>query len=131
MTFLLAVISIAGCSNRVSRPNDLPELHPCTFTITQDGDPLDGAYVSLIPMEETNAKYQTSSVTNHEGKAAFATYGFNGVPAGKYKVCVRKVVGEEDGEYQAVEPLYSDAEYTPHEIEITGKKMSAVSFDVR
>ena len=127
---LIAAMSITGCGKNNSRPSDLPQLFPCVLTITQEGNPLDGAYVTLIPMEESNAKYQASSVTNKSGEATIVTYGFDGVPAGKYKVCVRKVVGEEDREYQLVEPKYSDPLNTPHEIEIIGKKMPPASFDV-
>ena len=86
----------------------------------------------LIPMEGTQAKYQASANTDSSGKATLVTYGFDGVPAGKYKVCVRRVVSDENtgAEFQTVEREYSDPERTPHEIEITNKKMPPASFDV-
>ena len=130
IAIVITALSITGCGSNNSRPSDLPQLYPCVLTVTQEGNPLSGAYVTLIPMEESNAKYQASSVTDNEGKATIITYGFDGVPAGKYKVCVRKVVGDENREYQLVEPKYSDSKNTPHELEITGKQMPPASFDV-
>lgn len=126
---LLTGLAAMGCSDR-QRPGDLPKLYPCELTITQEGTPLSGANVTLFPAEETNAKYQASSITNSEGKATLKTYGFDGIPAGKYKVCVRKVIGEENAEYQTVERQYSDSDKTPHEIEIIGGKTFQTSLDV-
>ncbi|MDR1957446.1 MAG: hypothetical protein LBQ54_00080 [Planctomycetaceae bacterium] len=75
-----------------------------------------------------------------------STYGYEGTPLGKYKVVVTKniqdnlvyaesstgtkeVVGWTS--YRTVEPNFSDAKTTPHEIEITGKdKKFEVTFDV-
>jgi hypothetical protein len=141
---LVAAVTLTGC-NKSNRPSDLPPLYPCAMTIIQDGNPLGGATVSLVPLEEANAKYQASSITDESGTAVITTYGFDGVPAGRYKVCVWKTLIEgveqyQDNygetvsttgtEYRTVETQYSDAETTPHEIEITGKKLSPKTFDV-
>lgn len=141
---ICVVAFIIGCG-RSSRPSDLPPLYPCAVIVTQDGQPLDGAVVDFVAVDAANAKYQASSVTDANGKAVVTTYGYNGVPAGRYKVCVWKTVIEgvtqvvnNDGElvdtmgaeYRTVEPQYSNAETTPLEIEITGKKMPPTSFDV-
>jgi hypothetical protein len=144
--FALIAIVFTGCGKNDSRPKDLPPLHPCTVTITQDGKPLDGAVVQFAAVDAENKKYQASSMTDAEGHVVMKTYGFDGVPAGKYKVCVWKTVVEgvtshqnSDGEmvdtvgteYKTVEPQYADAKTTPHEIEITGKeKKVEQTFDV-
>ena len=142
---LLTIPFIIGCGGDSSRPKDLPPLFPCVVTITQDGQPLGGATVSFDPVDTGNAKYQASSITDDTGKAVATTYGFEGVPAGKYKVCVRKTLVEpgkqiRDGygdlvdapgtEYRTVDPKYSYADSTPHEIEIVGKGTPPASFDV-
>ena len=144
ITLIVATLSVTGCSND-SRPNDLPPLFPCKITITQEGTPLGGATVTLEPQGMENTKYRSSSVTDDTGKAVLCTYGFPGVPAGKYKVCVVKYVIEDikqftnrDGElvnddgieYRTVKALYSDTKTTPHEIEITNKNTPLMSFDV-
>ncbi|MDR1959325.1 MAG: hypothetical protein LBQ54_09865 [Planctomycetaceae bacterium] len=142
---VLTAVSTIGCK-KDNRPEDMPPLFSCVITVVLEGTPLDEAAVSFVPVEGTDAKYRAVGVTNAEGKATMKTYGFDGAPAGKYKVTVRKLVVEEgptitnsDGEevtahgaeYQAVERKYMDAKTTPHEIEITaGKKTHEVTFDV-
>jgi hypothetical protein len=140
---ILSLSLFSGCTDS-SRPKDLPQLHPCTLTFTQDGKPLDGAVIALVPTGETVGKYQASTVTNAAGKAAFSTYGFSGVPAGRYKVTVKKNIesdleyGKDDyGDqiviggttYRLVEPKYSSAETTPFEIDIPLTKSTTLSFD--
>lgn len=145
ISLTLIIISFTGCGRNDSRPKDLPPLVPCAVTITQDGQPLSGATVSFVPVDAAAAKYQASAITDDTGKAVATTYGFNGVPVGKYKVCVWKTLTEGvtqvmDGygdmvdspgiEYRTVELLYSDSQTTPLEIEITSKKTPLMSFDV-
>ena len=146
LIILTGIVVLTGCAKNDSRPKDLPPLFACYLTITQGGSPLAGATVNLISIDGTNAKYQASSITDANGKAVVTTYGFNGVPAGKYKVCVRKTVVEgvtkvtdsygdlvdsPGTEYRTVDPLYSDEKTTPHEIEIVEQKApQSASFDV-
>jgi hypothetical protein len=150
-TFIVAAIIVistlaSGCSRNDDRPTDLPSLFPCTITVTQDGVPLAGATVSLV--SSTEAKYRSSSITDEKGNASMITYGFPGVPEGKYKVTVRKeimddmVYGENQstGEknaliryktYRTVDPTYSSANHSPYEIEITNsKRRTQQTFDV-
>jgi hypothetical protein len=144
MMVILTAVFITGCQDK-SRPADLPTLYPCVVTVTQDGKPLDGAVVDLVPVDAVNDKYRASSVTDAAGKAVLTTYGFDGVPAGRYKVCVWKTVVEgvaqftnSDGEvvntngidYRTVDPKYSNVETTPHEIHIIDKKTPPTSIDV-
>ena len=144
ISFMLAAVLITGCA-KDNRPSDLPPLYPCAITITQEGEPLNGATVSLFAVEGTSSKYQPSGITDANGKATLMTYGFEGAPAGKYKVCVRKTIIEDGGktldgygeeidapgiEYRAVEQEYSDVATTPHEIEISNKRTPPHTFDV-
>ena len=94
--------------------------------------------MNLVPADGVIAKYNAVGVTDAQGKAIIKTYGFEGAPAGKYKVTVRKLVVEEGAkvtihgpEYQAVERKYMDAKTTPHEVEIlNSKKAVEMTFDV-
>jgi hypothetical protein len=145
ISLIFTVVSLTGCGKDNSRPKDLPLLYPCVVTIIQEGKPLDRAVVEFIAVDAA-AKYRAVSITDTNGHVAMSTYGFDGVPAGKYKICVWKTVIEgviqstnkegesvntEGTEYQAVEPKYADAKTTPHEIEITGKgKKVEQTFDV-
>jgi hypothetical protein len=111
---------------------------------------LEGASVELAATEETdqnNTKYKSLAITDVEGKVAVSTYGYKGVPIGKYKVVVTKNIdddpiyktnpstGREEiisyKTYKTVEPQFSDVKTTPHKIEITGKgKKVEITFDV-
>ena len=139
-------MSITGCSNDTSRPADLPPLFPAEITITQEGTPLAGATVALEASGGTGSNYHPAGITDESGKAVVSTYGFNGAPAGTYKIIVRKTVVEDvkqvidaygdlvddaGVEYRTVERRYSSAETTPHEIEITtSRDTTRVTFDV-
>jgi 5-hydroxyisourate hydrolase-like protein (transthyretin family) len=145
LTLFCTLFSVSGCKDS-SRPEDLPKLFPCVITITQEGKPLEEASVELVAADQNNAKYKSLTITDTEGKANMSTYGHKGVPAGKYKVVVTKNIQDdfiykedEDGErelvsyktYRAVEPQFSNAKTTPHELEITGKgQKPEVTFDV-
>jgi len=143
---MFVVFAIAGCAKNDGRPADLPPLFPCEITITQEGTPLSGATIVLESFGETKVTYFPSGITNESGKAVLSTYGFNGVPAGTYKVTARKTIVEDvkqvlDGygdlvndngvEYRTVERKYSYADTTPHEIEVsTGRGTTQATFDV-
>ncbi|MDR1491221.1 MAG: DUF4198 domain-containing protein [Planctomycetaceae bacterium] len=145
LIFSATLLLCSGCQKN-SQPDDLPKLYPCIITITQDGKPLEDAGVELAAEDQSAAKYRAVTKTDAEGKAVMSTYGHNGAPAGKYKVVVSKKVDDDfvygtsstgDKEiqkyntYRTVEPKYSDAKTTPHEIEITGKeKRAEATFDV-
>lgn len=148
--FLLALVLVVvsfftvGCSDS-SRPEDLPKLFPCTITVIQDGKPLDEAVIKLVAQED-NVKYRPVAVTGKDGKVNVSTYGFSGVPAGKYKVVIIKNIDDDIitrtddvGEqvivsyktYRTIEKIFSDTKTTPFEIEITPKsKNIEKTFDV-
>jgi hypothetical protein len=144
--FMLVALFIAGCTGDDGRPADLLPLFPCEITITQEGNPLSGATIALESFGEARVAYHPSGITDESGKAVLSTYGFKGVPAGTYKVTVRKTIMEgvtqvRDGygdlvdspgtEYRTVEPQFSNANATPHELEITNsRKTTQATFDV-
>jgi hypothetical protein len=137
-------IVLSGCGNNNSRPKDLPPLYPCNLTITQDGQPLAEATVRFVSVDD--GKWNPGAFTDAAGHVEMKTYGFNGVPAGKYKILIEKEVKEDVVEeknavtgateeksytlYRTVEPIYSDVKTTPHEIEVTGKNKATATFDV-
>ncbi len=136
----LALATFAvGCKDN-SRPADLPEdMSPCKITITQEGQPLAGATVSLE--YDTQVKYKTSGTTDETGVATMMTYSYPGAQQGTAKVVVTKTVTEggsegEDGEagelgtdFSVVDAKYGKAETTDLTITI-GKDNVAESFEV-
>ncbi|MDR2345030.1 MAG: hypothetical protein LBE18_03100 [Planctomycetaceae bacterium] len=143
VTLIIAVMLFIGCSDS-GKPSDLPELYRCTITITQEGKPLSGAIVEFISEDTNNKKYTPVQHTDSNGTALMSTYGYIGVPAGKYKIIVTKniedettIQNKETGEniivggqkYQMVESIYSDIKTTPLEIEVNSKNTKQ-TFDV-
>ncbi|MDO4587444.1 MAG: hypothetical protein Q4C95_09120 [Planctomycetia bacterium] len=144
IALMFGIIGFAGCKGQ-SRPADLPPLVPCVVSVIQDAKPLEGAIVNFVGADGSNSKYQATGVTNSEGKATLSTYGYEGVPEGKYKVCIWKnltegveqienadgeMVSTDGVEYRTVDMQYFSADSTPFEITVTGKEMEEKSFDV-
>lgn len=93
--FGLLTIGICGCGEPL--PEGMPELYPTTITITQDGEKLAGATVSLFPEDPALTRWPVGGITDDNGTATLVTYGkYQGAPAGKYKVMVNKTVSEGD-----------------------------------
>jgi hypothetical protein len=143
---ILLLFSSSGCGGK-KLPSDLPKLNPVSITIIQDGKPLAEAMITLTQLDGA-AKWSATGNTNAQGIAHhFSTNGmYEGVAAGKFKVCIRKVEREREKidippeptdpaekyawrqkyidrvpppkEYDLVEKKYSDLKTTPLEIEI-------------
>ncbi|MDR1384108.1 MAG: carboxypeptidase-like regulatory domain-containing protein [Planctomycetaceae bacterium] len=141
---VFAACTFAGCSN-TKYPNDLPKLHSCTITITQENVPLANANVFLIPAD--GIKWNAGGTTDSGGKVVLYTHGkYKGVPLGTYKVTVNKYeIGPEkpNGEatlaktgnfpvpdaFSFVDLQYTAQNKTPLEVTVT-KKNRSFHFDV-
>ena len=92
---ILSLFSFSGCGGK-KKPSDLPPLYPVMITVVQDGNPLEGATVSLIA-DGANVRFTTAGVTDKNGVATIKTdIDWPGAPAGKFKVCISKVVTPPD-----------------------------------
>ena len=61
----------------------------------QDGTALEGAIVSLLPLDSDNSRWNAGGVTDKNGKAKIRTLSqYDGVAAGKYQVTVVKTYVE-------------------------------------
>ena len=142
---LLVTVLMTGCGEK--RPAGMPRLYPVSLTITQEGTPLAGAVVQLIPENSAHAQWGPGGMTDASGVAELRTNGpYKGAPLGKYKVIVTKseiesppspppkgpgVTREDVGKYQTmlnrlkaynyVETQYGSATDTPLHVEITAK----------
>lgn len=152
----LLLTGICGCSEPL--PEGMPELYPAKITITQDGESLPGATVSLYPEDSALTRWPVGGVTDQNGTATLVTYGkYPGAPAGKFKVMVNKTVSEGDpipeppaqnaspeeraaydraiktGSYeifQVVAAEYRTADKTPLAIEVTADGENAFDLDI-
>jgi hypothetical protein len=138
-SFLLGLFLTSGCDRSPQKPPGLPDLIADTqITVIQEGKPLEGASVTLVPQEVSLARWSIKGKTDANGVAKLATYGkFSGCPAGKFKVVVVKreylpnsqqptPEGEiHQGEWQEeltyvdyVDPSFGFSEKTTAEVEI-------------
>ncbi|MDR1270378.1 MAG: carboxypeptidase-like regulatory domain-containing protein [Planctomycetaceae bacterium] len=87
---LFHIITIIGCGD--GRPSDMPPLQPVVLTFTLDEKPLPNAIVTLYSTE-SNFKWSVGGGTDENGQVVLMTNGrYAGVPEGKYKITVDKVV---------------------------------------
>jgi len=83
------VLSLTSCG----KPANMPNLFPCTITVSDNGAPLADARVSMT--DESNAlSLSINGITDSSGtakmKTTYTNYTGSGVPAGKYKVVIDK-----------------------------------------
>lgn len=140
----LCLFVLTGCGGQ-KLPEGIPKLTPAVLTITQDGAPLEGAVVSLIPMDPGNSRWNAGGVTGKDGKAKIRTHAqYDGVAAGKYRVTVVKTFVEplppglteaQRRSYKGPPPVeyvnkkYADRLKTPLEVEVGDSPLSE-SFEV-
>lgn len=134
--FSLALFLGAGCGQRPT-PSGFPgKFHSCEISIIQDGKPLRGAVVSLVPVDGSKS-WGTSATTDQSGKAEMLTYlKWKGSPEGDFKVIVTKMISEEDPKkpegdglfYYTVAEQYGNARTTPFAIKVD--KPTKETFDV-
>jgi len=151
---LLAVCIFVGCGGP-PRPAGMPPLFPCEITITQEGQPLENAFVQLVP-EDGSSGWSIAGHTNANGVARILTHAqFPGAPEGTFKVLVSKTEhtlsslppepadvhsreweqwyelaqNERLPKFAIVQPKYDDIRATPHSITITQGRNQA-TFDV-
>ena len=141
----LAMFFGSGCSKHPVPPG-LPKLYSCVVTITQEGQPVSDATVSLI-LNDGSRPWAISGSTNASGVATMQTQAhFTGAPAGIYKVCVFKTIQEGTpitivpamGEsaavtiipsFYVVDPKYDRYDTTPLELSIAAKGKTQATFD--
>ncbi|MDR2117479.1 MAG: hypothetical protein LBP87_13970 [Planctomycetaceae bacterium] len=104
------IFVLSGCGDS-SRPKDLPDLQPCTLTITQDNQGLADAFVMFYTVDPNSTKWVIAGNTDANGKVVPKTHGkFSGVPVGEYKIVVTKT---EQVEVGAVQQTSGDTTNTP------------------
>ncbi len=134
---IILALCLSGCAtSSMPKPEGFPDLASCVITVTQDGAPLAGAHVALVP-SDGGKDWMAVGETDASGKAVISTYGqAQGAPLGKYKVVITQAevdeassdVPEQRKSYSFIELQYTKPESTPHEITVEGKTTG--TFDV-
>jgi hypothetical protein len=153
LCFILSVPFLFGCGNKRVPPEGMPTLYHCSVQITQNGQPLTDAIVTLHSISE-HFPWTINGRTDEKGQAEIFTHGyFKGVPKGDFKVTVDKLETvipplpdvmptseseltklydkreEETKEYRLVDMKFTQAESTPFSIHVD-KKMNTISLDL-
>ena len=130
MNFRLFLVSgcllalAVGCGE--PRPEGMPELYPATITVMQDGSPLPGAAVTLLPQDTALARWPAGGITDSSGKVAVHTYStYAGAPAGTFKVTVSKTTTEGDPR-----PTHPGANATAEQLRAYDRAMKTGKFEV-
>jgi len=144
---------LSGCEQK-KRPDGMPALFPCSITVTQKDQPLEGALVRLMP-ESGSFEWTIGGKSDASGVAKITTHGeYAGAPAGTFKVLVSKIekqpsayeqpkdnmsdewkewfaksANEKLPTFRYVKAEFDDAKKTSHSITITKGKNNA-AFDV-
>ena len=134
----IVLLTMIGCSEE--RPDGMPPLYKVTLQFHQEGTPLGEASIRLIP--QFDSPWTVGGSTNTKGEVRLKTHGkYDGVPAGKYKICVNKFVSEGElpqigvytppmKHFNFVEPQYTQSKETPLEIEVVKGKNKFQPFDL-
>jgi len=128
---LLVPVVCAGCFGGPGKPAGLPELHPLALNLTQDGQPLANAVVTLKPLDNANI-WAVGGVSDAQGAVKVMTAGnFPGAPAGKYKVTVIKTETEVNGkiktDYSVIDQKLTGPTTTTLEVDVTpGKNVATL-----
>ncbi len=87
---ICALGAALGCGGK-PKPDGMPELIPATVVVTQNGEPMADATVTLVSVDGS-CKWAVGGKTDAKGRAALSTHGdFSGAPEGTFKVGVSKV----------------------------------------
>lgn len=130
MSFRLFLVSgcllalAIGCGE--TRPDGMPELYPATVTVMQDGSPLPGAAVTLLPQDAALTRWPVGGTTDDSGVVKLHTYStYPGAPAGTFKVTVSKTTTEGDPR-----PTHPGANATPDQLSAYDRAMKTGTFEV-
>ncbi len=90
---LLGILTLATCVScaKVQKPDGMPDLYPCTVTLTQGGEPLEGALIHCQSDDPKLIRWAVTGQTDAKGVAKIFTMGkYEGAPAGTFAVVVTK-----------------------------------------
>jgi hypothetical protein len=93
---LIVLLLLVGCRKTVPRPEGMPDLVPCTVTVTFGGEAIENVGVLLRSTEPGN-RWGAGGRTDVKGKTVLKTAGaFEGVVPGEYTISFSRRVTSSD-----------------------------------
>ena len=124
--FILAFFCLVsgGCVKKQKLPDGMPAPQPTVITIIQDGKPLEGASIALLPSDTSNS-WNAGAATDSTGKAAPKTLNkYDGVVPGKYRILVTKRISDES-KFTPPDPDADPEAYAKYMQESMGEKVAS------
>jgi hypothetical protein len=91
--FIGGLIFCAGCGTQ--KPNNFPDIVPCSIFVTSEQKPVDKTLVTLAPVSG-GGEWISSGLTNSSGTAEIATilgsYSAKGAPEGEFKIFLSRPI---------------------------------------
>ena len=115
-TLLIVLLLLVGCRRTIPRPDGMPDLVPCTVTVTFGGETIENVGVLLRSTESGN-RWGAGGRTDTKGKIILKTAGaFEGVVPGEYIISFSKRVTRSDspmgGEVSLIPEKYAPGQST-------------------
>jgi hypothetical protein len=92
---IFLILFLFGC-RKPERPEGMPDLTPCTISVTFGGEKLEGVGIQLHSKDPATNKWVSGGRTDTDGKAVLKTgVYFNGVVSGDYIISFQKFAEQE------------------------------------
>lgn len=107
---------------------DGPALVPVTGKVTLDGEPLEGANLSFVPVEGNKVSTPGADVTGPKGNFSMTYNGRSGLSPGKYKVLISKTV-EVESKGKDISPIFAKASFEKQLMGLTKETIPPQKFE--
>lgn len=118
-----SLVSISpGCGDGV-------KLVPVEGTVTLDGEPLEGATLSFVPIAGGQVSTSGTDITGPDGNFKMTFKGRNGLSPGKYRVMVSKTEEIAPPNGREIHPVFAKAKFEKQLMGLTKETIPEQKFD--
>ena len=121
-TSVMIALVLAGCGGG-------PKLVPVAGVVTLDGDPLEGATLSFIPLEGNTVATSGTEVSGASGNFQMTFKGRSGLAPGTYRVLVSKTEEIEPPDGREIPDVFAKASVEKQLMGMTKETIPPQSFD--
>jgi hypothetical protein len=126
---VFAGMVLASWVSMVSGCGDEPRLVAVSGNVTLDGQPLEGATLSFVPVAGNTVSTAGSDVTGPQGNFKITHNGRAGLAPGKYKVLVSKTVEVASKSPKQISPIFEKAAFEKQLMGLTKEAIPPQKFE--